>query len=84
MAVSGDDLSAFHDFAAAKIASRGAESLQELVELWEIEHPTPERQAHDIAAIQAAIRDMENGDTGRPARKVVGELRAELARRSDR
>ena len=83
MAVTCDDLNAFHNFAAARLASRGAESLHELVDLWEFEHPAPERQAQDVAAVQAAIRDMENGDAGRPAGKVVDELRAELARRSD-
>jgi hypothetical protein len=83
MPVTSDDLTAFHHFAAARLAGRGAESLHELVDLWETEHPAPELHAQNVAAVQAAIRDMQNGDTGRPAAKVVEELRAELARRSD-
>jgi len=81
MAITKDDLAAFHQFAESALASRGAESLQELVEIWELEHPTPELHAQNVAAVQAALRDMENGDTGRPAERVLEELRTELAGR---
>ena len=81
MAITSDDLNAFHHFAEARLTSDGAESLQELVDIWEIEHPTPELHAQNVAAVRAAIRDMENGDTGRPAGKVLEELRTELAGR---
>jgi hypothetical protein len=81
MAITKDDLNAFHQFAEARLASGDAESLQELVAVWEIEHPTPELHAQNVAAVQAAIRDMENGDTGRPAESVIEELRSELAGR---
>jgi hypothetical protein len=43
-----------------------------------MEHATPELHAQNVAAVQAAIRDMENGDTGQPAKKVIEELRDEL------
>lgn len=33
----------------------------------------------NVAAIRAAIRDMHNGDTGRPADIVIEELRIEFA-----
>lgn len=81
MAITKDDLAAFHHFAESTLASRGVESLQELVDIWEVEHPTPELHAQNVAAVQAAIRDMENGDTGRPVERVVEELRSELAGR---
>jgi hypothetical protein len=81
MAITSDDLNAFHNFAAAWLADGGAESLRELVDVWEAEHPTPTLQAENVAAVRAAIRDMENGDVGRPARKVLDEMRAELAGR---
>jgi hypothetical protein len=83
MAITSDDLNAFHYFAVATLASRGAESLQDLVDLWEIEHPAPELHKRNVAAVRAAIRDMENGDTGRPAGMLLEELRAELAARRD-
>jgi hypothetical protein len=83
MAITKDDLDAFHQFAAARLTSGGADSLQELVDIWESEHPTPELRAENVAAVQAAIRDMQNGDTGRPAELVLQELRAELSGRCD-
>ena len=78
MAVTRDDLAAFNQFAEAKLAILGPDSLHELVDIWEIEHPVPERRAGDTAAVQAAIHDMERGDSGQPARRVVEELRTEL------
>jgi hypothetical protein len=81
MSITNDDLNAFHQFAEAILASHGAESLQELVDIWEMEHPIPARQAQDVAAVRVAIRDMENGDRGRPAETVVEELRSEFGRR---
>ena len=79
MPITRDDLNAFHEFAEAKLANRGAESLHELVDIWEIEHPTFDRHANDVAAVRAAIHDMENGDVGLPAKIVVEELRTEIA-----
>lgn len=84
MAITSDDLNAFHDFAAARIAHSGVESLHELVELWELEHPSAALHSQNVAAVQAAIRDMENGDAGRPAGAVLDEMRAELAGRRSR
>jgi hypothetical protein len=81
MAITKDDLDSFHTFAEATIASGRAESLHDLVEIWEMSRVTPERRAQDVAAVQAAIRDMQNGDQGRPARQVIEELRAELSQR---
>jgi hypothetical protein len=81
MAITNDDLNAFHQFAETRIANRSAESLHELVEIWETEQSTPEIQAENLAAVRAALRDMENGDTGRPAIEVIQELRTELADR---
>jgi hypothetical protein len=81
MAVTSDDLNAFHDFAAAQLASGGAESLYELVDLWETQQSIPDLQTKDVAAVRAAIRDMEHGDSGRPATMLLQELRAELAGR---
>lgn len=83
MAITKDDLAAFHQFAEATLAKRGAESLQELVDIWQIEHPTAELHAQNVAAVRSAIRDMENGDTGRAAERVIEELRIELAGRRD-
>jgi hypothetical protein len=79
MAITKQDLDAFHKFAEATIADRSTESLHELVEIWESEQATPELHAENVAAVRAAIRDMKNGDKGRPAADVIQELRSELA-----
>jgi hypothetical protein len=79
VAITKDDLESFHTFAEAKLASVGVESLHELVDIWERARAIPELRAQDVAAVQAAIRDMQNGDLGRPAGQVIEELRAELA-----
>lgn len=81
MTITQDDLTAFHQFATAKLAASPVESLSELVDIWEMEHPSPELYAQNVAAIRAALRDMENGDTGEPAEQVIEEIRAEIDRR---
>ena len=81
MAITKQDLDAFHQFAEATIADRRTESLHELVEIWESEQTTPELHRENVAAVRAAIRDMENGDKGRPAADVIQELRTEIADR---
>ena len=50
MAVNKEDLDAFHQFALGKI-ERGtaAESVGELAELWDIEHPTPEQHSENVS-----------------------------------
>jgi hypothetical protein len=81
MAISSDELNAFHRFAIAQVAISGAESLHELVTLWESTHQDASARAQNVAAVQAAIRDMQNGDRGRPAVELLEELRADLASR---
>lgn len=78
MAVTETDLQAFHHFAQKKLNDEGADSLYELVDSWEVERTSPEKHAENVAAVQAAIQDMENGDTGRPAEEISNKLRAEL------
>jgi hypothetical protein len=82
MSVSKDDLNAFHQFAEAALSRGSAESLHELVDIWETENLSPELHAQNVAAVSAAVKDMQNGDTGRPADTVINELRAELNSRS--
>ncbi len=84
MPITSDDLNAFHRFAIARVAKDGAESLQELVTLWEIDHPDAHAHAQNVAAVQAAIRDMEEGDQGRSAVDILQELRSEMALRRTR
>lgn len=79
MPVTSDELNEFHRFAVARIAAAGAECLQELLTLWEANRAGSQVHAENVAAVQAAIRDMQNGDRGRPAAAISQELRSELA-----
>jgi hypothetical protein len=81
VSISTDDLQAFHRFAEAAILGRRAESLHELVDLWEMEHPLPAQHDENVAAVRAALMDMDRGDQGRPAALIIEELRTELASR---
>jgi hypothetical protein len=61
------DLRDFHRFLGQKV-SNGGESLspEEVLDEWRVLHPDPRAIEEDRAAIQEAIEDMENGDTGIP------------------
>lgn len=81
MAITSADLQAFHCFAQAKLEIGEAETLQDLLNDWEVESRSPTEQQEDLAAVKGALEDMNRGDTGRPAEAISDELRAELARR---
>ena len=69
----------FHEFATKQLANGGAEkSVDELFDAWRISNPTPAEFRENVAAIQASIDDMNRGETGRDASKVISELREEL------
>ena len=79
MAITKHDLDAFREFAESKLSKLSAESLHELVDIWEVEHQSPDVALQNKAAVEAAVRDMQNGDRGRPATIVIDELRAEFS-----
>lgn len=77
------DLDSFYEFAKARLASGSVDlSVSQLVDLWQIDNPTPQEEAENIAAIQAALDDMAAGDRGRPVAEVIAELRREFTNRS--
>jgi hypothetical protein len=75
MSTTLDELAAFQQFAVQKVDSGEAESLEELFDLWRLEHPTAEEQAEIHEAIRQGLADIEAGRY-RPAEEVMGELRA--------
>lgn len=80
MAVTQEDLNQFHHFAAEKVAAgKDAESLEELLDLWHLENPDPKRLREDVLAVQAALRDLEQGDRGIPFDEHLSELKARYA-----
>ena len=79
MAVTQQELDRFNQFALDRIDNgNGDLTLEDLLDQWRIENPLPEQFAENVAAIQAAIDDMNHGDTGRDAGEVSKELRQEL------
>jgi predicted transcriptional regulator len=75
MPVSLDQLDDFHRFAQQRVQAEGAESLEELCDLWRIEHPSTEEQAEIHEAIRQGLADIAAG-RHRPVREVMEELRA--------
>jgi hypothetical protein len=73
MSATFDQLAAFQQFAVQKVDAGEAESLEELFDLWRLEHPTPEEQADIHAAIRQGLADIKAG-RGRPAEDVMAEL----------
>ena len=71
-------IDSFHDFATQHVSNGGAGlSMEQLFDLWQEQQPSAEELTESVAAVKAALRDMENGDTGRPAEDVIAELRNE-------
>ena len=76
MATTAQELESFADFARARLTNGGSElSLDELFDLWRLQHPSDAIQADNLAAVNAAIRDFEAGDRGTPAGEHSRELR---------
>jgi hypothetical protein len=74
MSTTFDQLAAFQQFAVQKVDAGEAESLEELFDLWRLEHPTPEEQADIHEAIRQGLDDIKAGRY-RPAEEVMEELR---------
>ncbi len=74
MSTAHDQLDAFQQFAVQKVDAGEAQSLEELFDLWRLEHPTPEEQAEIHDAIRQGLADIKAGRY-RPAVAVMRELR---------
>jgi len=80
MAVTQSELNQFHRYAVEKISEGSeAESLQELLDLWQIENPSPDRLREDVLAVKAALRDLDAGDRGIPFEEHLREMKARYA-----
>ena len=75
------DLREFHAFVGEKLKNGGAELYPEAVlDEWRELHPDPMDfdEGDDVAAIQAAIDDLENGERGMPFEELDREFRKEF------
>jgi hypothetical protein len=75
MSISIDQLNDFHQFALARVGTGNVESLDELFDLWRLEHPTDEERTDVHEAIRTGLADLEAARF-RSADVVTGELRA--------
>ena len=74
-----EQIDSFYRFATDRLTDGGSEkSIDELYDQWRYENLGPEELDENVAAVQAAIDDMNSGDTGRDAGEVERELRVEL------
>jgi len=72
MSASEAEIDSFAQFAKGQLARGGQGlSLDELFDQWRIRHPPSE----DAPAIRASIRDMEEGEAGRPFDEFADEFR---------
>ena len=73
------ELHAFHAFLSEKLSNGSANLLPEdVLEEWRELHPEPEDFEDDVAAIQAALDDLDNGETGISLEELDRELRREF------
>jgi hypothetical protein len=71
--VTEQQIDAFSQFAKSQIGSgASADSLVELLDQWLLENPPQS----DLLAIEASLRDMEAGETGKPFAEFAAEFRA--------
>ena len=69
-------LESFNEFVASRIKDAKTDAtIDELFDVWRLQNPTPEEHAEDLAAVKAAIEDMENGDRGIPLADHIQEMK---------
>jgi hypothetical protein len=74
MSTAHNDLAAFQQFALQKVNAGEADTLEELFDLWLIEHPAPFEQPSVDEALREAIEDLKAGRF-RPAADVSRDMR---------
>jgi hypothetical protein len=70
------ELQSFYEFADMRLRNGGGEqTLDELYAEWRASNPTPDEVQTNVYAVRAALRDMDQGETGRPIDKFAAEFR---------
>jgi len=76
MGITLSDLESFHRFATEQVDNGDADlTFAQLYEMWRIQNPGRKQLAEDVAAVRAAIHDMEEGDRGIPFEDHIREIR---------
>ena len=72
-----EQLESFRTYVLEQTRNGGSElTMDELYENWRLEHLTEEELREDELALEASLRDMEAGETGRPFEEFDAEFRA--------
>jgi hypothetical protein len=76
MATTTDELRSFYQFAETRLRNGGCDqSLDDLYAEWRAGNPTPTELEGDVRAVRASLRDMDEGETGRPVSDFIAEFR---------
>jgi hypothetical protein len=75
MPVSQREIDQFHQFASDELKRGNADdSIDDLFDRWRLANAAECQSRADLHAVRAALRDMQNGDTGRDIEIVLREL----------
>lgn len=70
-------IDSFYSFASHQISNGGASlSIDDLYDLWRVENPLPEELAESVSSVNAALADMDAGDTGMAVDEHLARLRS--------
>ncbi|HBE67542.1 MAG TPA: hypothetical protein DDW52_05265 [Planctomycetaceae bacterium] len=76
MSITQEKIEQFREFAMERLATDATSlNMVDLAAEWEFEHESQEHQQHDVAAVNASLRDMDAGQTGRPMSEFLAEFR---------
>ncbi len=70
-------IDSFHYFASEQIKDGSKLPVTALFDLWQVQNLSEEELSESTAAVQAALNDMENGDSGRLFNQFANEMRSQ-------
>lgn len=70
----------FQRFAQDRLKNGGAETVQDLIDMWRMENPTPAEEKESLASIQRGVEDADAGRTV-SVEQAFAEARKAVARR---
>jgi hypothetical protein len=76
MVATTQELQSFYQFAEERLG-KGAcqQTLDDLYGEWRAGNPMPDELDSNVLAVQAALRDLDRGETGRPIEEFAAEFR---------
>ena len=80
MATAEDDLQAFNQFVRQRLTTSDPSEVQlgQLMDEWQLLHPTDAQSTENVDAVNAAIDDFKHGDRGELAGRLTRGLRESL------